>query len=160
VVLAHWAEQRYKYDMSTEKQLYKTPSVSAQRTVQSPITAKAYRGMSTVSDEAQGVKLYDIALIKQDLVNHFHIRYGEKLENPGFGTIIWDILYDPLTDALKEAIVKNVSDIINYDPRVSVQRIIVDSYESGIQIECDLMYIPYSISETLQFRFDRQNGLI
>lgn len=146
--------------MSTEKQLYKTQSVSAQRTVQSPVTAKAYKGMSTVSEETQGVKLYDIALIKQDLVNHFHIRYGEKLENPAFGTIVWDVLYDPLTDALKEAIVKNVSDIINYDPRVSVQRIIVDSYESGIQIECELMYLPYSISETLQFKFDRQNGLI
>jgi phage baseplate assembly protein W len=126
----------------------------------SPINAKTYRGMSTVSDETQGVKLDDIALIKQDLVNHFHIRYGEKLENPEFGTIIWDVLYDPLTDALKEAIVKNVSDIVNYDPRVTAQRIIVDSYESGIQIECELLYLTYSISETLQFKFDRQNGLI
>jgi len=146
--------------MSNEKQLYKTPSVSAKRTVQSPVTSKAYRGMSTISNETQGVKLYDIALIKQDIVNHFHIRYGEKLENPEFGTIIWDVLYDPLTDALKEAIVKNVSDILKYDPRVSVQRIIVDTYESGIQIECELSYLQYSISETLQFRFDRQNGLI
>ncbi len=146
--------------MSNEKQLYKTPSVSAKRTVQSPVTSKAYRGMSTVSNETQGVKLYDIALIKQDIVNHFHIRYGEKLENPEFGTIVWDVLYDPLTDALKEAIVKNVSDILKYDPRVSVQRIVVDTYESGIQIECDLTYLQYSISETLQFRFDRQNGLI
>ena len=90
--------------MSNEKQLYKTPSVSAKRTVQSPVTSKAYRGMSTISNETQGVKLYDIALIKQDIVNHFHIRYGEKLENPEFGAIIWDVLYDPLTDALKEAL--------------------------------------------------------
>lgn len=160
MVQDHWGEPSYKYNMSNEKQLYKTPSVSAKRTVQSPVTSKAYRGMSTISNETQGVKLYDIALIKQDIVNHFHIRYGEKLENPEFGTIIWDVLYDPLTDALKEAIVKNVSDILKYDPRVSVQRIIVDTYESGIQIECELSYLQYSISETLQFRFDRQNGLI
>jgi len=124
------------------------------------MTSKSYRGMSTISDETSGVKLYDLALIKQDLVNHFHIRYGEKLENPNFGTIIWDVLYDPLTDRLKEAIVKNVTEIVNYDPRITVDRITVDTYENGIQIECELTYLPYSISETLQFRFDRDNGFI
>lgn len=146
--------------MSNKKSLYKIPTIASQSGPVSPVKSRTYRGMSTISDETQGTKLYDIALIKQDIINHFHIRYGEKLENPEFGTIIWDVLYDPLTDALKEAIVKNASDIVNYDPRVQVDRITVDSYESGIQIECDLTYLPYSISETLQFRFDRENGLI
>ena len=146
--------------MANEKKLYKNPSVTTDRPVKPAITSRSYRGMSTISNETSTVKLYDLALIKQDLINHFHIRYGEKLENPNFGTIIWDILYDPLTDSLKEAIVKNVTDIINYDPRISVNRIIVDTFENGIQIECDLTYLPYSISETLQFKFDRDNGFI
>jgi phage baseplate assembly protein W len=104
--------------------------------------------------------LFDIALIKQDIVNHFHIRQGERLEQPEFGTIIWDVLYEPLTEQLKELIAKNVSDIINYDPRVSVDRITVTTYESGIQIECDLTYLPYNITESLRFRFDQENGLL
>lgn len=146
--------------MATEKQLYKIPTINGNRAMKPVMTSKSYKGMSTIDDSGAGFKLYDLALIKQDLVNHFHIRYGEKLENPNFGTIIWDILYDPLTDRLKEAIVKNVTDIINYDPRITVDRIVVDTYESGIQIECELTYLPYSISETLQFRFDRENGII
>ena len=33
-----------------------------------------------------------------------HIRKGEKLENPEFGTIIWDCLFEPLTEDLRETI--------------------------------------------------------
>ncbi len=36
----------------------------------------------------------------------------------------------------------------------------VDTYESGIQIQCELTYLDYSISEFLQFRFDRQNNIL
>ena len=104
--------------------------------------------------------LHDVSLIKQDIINHFHIRQGEKLSDPEFGTIIWDILFEPLTDTVKNAIVENVSRIINYDPRVQVNQITVDSYESGIQVECELAYLPYSIVEKLQLKFDEDAGFL
>ena len=144
---------------SLEKNLYKRTTVSSVQT-EKPITSRTYRGTSTVNKNNSGFALYDLALIKQDLINHFHIRQGEKLENPEFGTIIWDVIFEPLTENLKTAIAKNVTTIINYDPRVQVNSITVDSYETGIQIECELFYIPYNISESLQFRFDQANGLI
>ena len=147
--------------MSTlEKNLYKNLKVKPLRTNTNPIVDTSYKGMSTVNPNNKDFKLRDIELIKQDIVNHFHIRQGEKLENPEFGTIIWDVLFEPLTDGLKNAIVKNVTDIINYDPRVQANNIIVDSYESGIQIYCELTYLTYNISEQLKFNFDRENGLI
>jgi phage baseplate assembly protein W len=121
--------------------------------------SKTYKGFSTVSGDTKSFALYDLALIKQDIINHFYTRQGERLENPTFGTIIWDILFEPLTEEIKELIVKNVEDIINYDPRVAAEQIIVTAYESGIQIECRLAYMPYNIQETLTFRFDQANGL-
>ena len=146
--------------MSTlEKNLYKRVSVQENQTAKQPPTSKAYRGISTV-DTSDGFTKYDIALIKQDIVNHFHIRQGEKLSDPEFGTIIWDILFEPLTDTVKNAIVENVSRIINYDPRVQVNQITVDSYESGIQIECELAYLPYSIVEKMQLKFDEDSGFL
>jgi phage baseplate assembly protein W len=93
-------------------------------------------------------------------LNHFHIRQGEKLENPEFGTIIWDALFEPLTEDMKQAIIQNVTEIVNYDPRVQVNSVTVDTYESGIQIECDLTYLPYNISENMRLKFDENNGLI
>lgn len=124
------------------------------------IGSRIYRGISTVNNPSNTFALYDLALIQQDLINNFHIRQGEKLENPEFGTIVWDVLFDPLTEQLKELIAKNVSEIINYDPRVQAEQIVVSEYESGLQIECTLKYLPYNISESLRFRFDKENNII
>jgi phage baseplate assembly protein W len=140
--------------MSTlEKNLYKRVTVASgpgrgQR-------GRAYRGFSSVNQNTEGYALYDFELIKQDIINHFHIRQGEKLSDPTFGTIIWDLLFEPFTNQVKQAIITNVSEIINYDPRVKVEEIIVDTYESGITVDCTISYLPYSISEQLQFKFDQ-----
>lgn len=122
--------------------------------------SKTYKGFSTVAPDANSFSLYDFNLIKQDILNHFYIRQGERLENPEFGTIIWDVLFEPLTPEIQDLIRINVESIINYDPRVNADQVIVTSYESGIQIECIITYLPYNISETLQLRFDQENAII
>lgn len=124
------------------------------------ITPKTYKGFSTVSAETENFALYDFQLIQQDLLNHFHVRQGERLMNPAFGTIIWDILFEPLTEQLKDLVAENVNSIINYDPRISASEVTVTQYESGLQIECVLTYLPYNISQSMQLRFDQANGLL
>ena len=147
--------------MSTqEKKLYKDIVVKSKKTPNITLGTIAYRGISTVDPNANSFNLYDIALIRQDLLNHFHIRQGEKLENPEFGTIIWDSLFEPLTESMKQQIIDNVTAIVNYDPRVQVNGVTVDTYESGIQIQCDLTYLTYNISESLRLKFDEKLGLI
>lgn len=146
--------------MSGNPKLYEKITLAGKLTQQDVPGTKTYKGFSTVSGDTSSFSLYDLALIKQDLINHFHIRQGERLENPTFGTIIWDVLFEPLTDQLRDLIVKNVEEIINYDPRVVADQVIVTSYESGIQIECRLTYLPYYITEALQLRFDEENGLL
>jgi phage baseplate assembly protein W len=124
------------------------------------LTSRTYKGFSTVANSSTSPALYDLQLIKQDLINHFHLRKGEKLENPNFGTIIWDVLYEQLTDQIKALIVSDVTEIVNSDPRTQVLQTIVTQKEQAIQIEITLKYIPYNIQETMQFTFDTANGLI
>jgi len=145
---------------SLEKSIYKQIIVPSGKKAKVIPESRAYVGTSTVNPDATSWTLYDIALIKQDIINHFHIRQGEKLSDPSFGTIVWDLLYEPLTEPLKDAIIKNVSKIINYDPRVTVDNITVDTYESGIQIECSLTYLPYNISESIRLKFDENAGFL
>jgi len=145
---------------SLEKDTIKTVKVKENLKQKPVVKQQTYKGLSTVNPDNMSYTLYDIGLIKQDLLNHFHIRQGEKLENPEFGTIIWDVLFDPLTENLKEAIADNVTTIINSDPRISATRVIVDQYESGIQIECELQYLPYNISEQMKLQFDQRNGFL
>lgn len=145
--------------MSKEKSLYNRISIPSPKSTTPALTSRSYRGLSTVNPDNSSFALYDISLIKQDMINHFHIRQGEKLENPEFGTIIWDVIFDPLTSDLKDLIVKNVKTIISSDPRVSVDQVIVSTYEQGIQIECTLTYLPYNISEAIRLRFDQDNNI-
>jgi phage baseplate assembly protein W len=124
------------------------------------ISPKTYKGFSTVSQDTENFALYDFQLIQQDLLNHFHVRQGERLMNPSFGTVIWDLLFEPLTEQLKDLITQNVNTIINYDPRITTNEVTVTQYETGIQIECVLTYLPYNIQQSMQFRFDQANGLL
>ena len=115
-----------------------------------------YKGFSSKENKSN-FKLYDIDLVKQDLINHFHIKKGEKLENPNFGTVIWDLLFEPMTEEVRTLIAKDVEEIINFDPRVAVQTVNVDSTDQGIQITAELLYLPFNVSERMTFDFDRAN---
>jgi phage baseplate assembly protein W len=118
-----------------------------------------YKGFSS-KEANKNYKLYDIDLVKQDLINHFYIRKGEKLENPDFGTVIWDMLFEPFTPDVKEIISKDVEDIINYDPRFAINEIQIDSTDQGIRIQAELVYVPFNITEKMTLNFDRNNSVI
>ena len=124
------------------------------------LTSKMYKGFSTINANAENYNLYDFYLIQQDILNHFSIRQGERLMNPEFGCVIWDFIYEPLTTDIQNLIVENVNRIINYDPRVQATQVMITSYQSGIQLECVLTYLPYNVSQAMQVRFDQANGML
>jgi len=124
-----------------------------------PFLPRTYKGFSTVNSNSIKNSLYDLELIKQDLINQFYIRKGEKLENPEFGTIIWDMLFEPLTEQIKTLIVNDVTTIVNSDPRIQSIQTIVTQVEYGLQIELTLLYLPYNIQESMQLMFDQANGM-
>lgn len=116
-----------------------------------------YRGYSTVGNVGPKTRLEDAPLIRQDLINHFNIRRGEKLMRPDFGTIIWDSLFEPLTDELRDAIIEDVNRIVNYDPRLIAESVLVDEYENGIIIEARLRYRNTNETENLKLQFDQES---
>jgi phage baseplate assembly protein W len=114
-----------------------------------------YKGYNTVDNNTTKTRLEDAELIKRDLINHFNIRKGEKLMRPDFGTIIWDALFEPLTEDLRDAIVEDVLEIIGYDPRIVADKVLVDEYENGILVEAQIRYSNLNQSENLRFLFDQ-----
>lgn len=147
--------------MTNKTQLYKEIEVLSDQQINLlSRDKKTYKGISTVNPDATNINLFDLALIKQDIINHFHIRQGEKLSDPTFGTIIWDILFEPLTEQVRNLIVKNTTRIITSDPRVRLDRVTVDQYETGISIQCDLLYLKYNISEKMRMSFDQNAGFV
>jgi phage baseplate assembly protein W len=80
--------------------------------------------------------------------------------NPDFGTVIWDMLFEPFTEDVKEIITKDVEAIINHDPRISINSVLIDTTDMGIRIEADITYIPFNINERMVFDFDKKNNII
>ena len=115
-----------------------------------------YNGFSTLNSSKQ-FKLTDFELVKQDLQNHFSIRKGEKLMNPEFGTIIWDMLFEPLNEDTKNAIIQDIKKIVANDPRIAVQNVIVTQFDRGLQIELEIIYISTNQVNKLAIQFDQQS---
>ena len=116
--------------------------------------ANIYRGFSTVG-RTNKFRITDMELIKQDLLNHFNIRKGEKLMNPEFGTIIWNTLFDPLTEELKSVIINDVNSVIKYDPRVAIENVIITQYDQGLQLEIELKSVQTNQLVTMLLQFDK-----
>ena len=119
-----------------------------------------YKGFSTLGGEFTSTKLTDHDLIKRDLLNHFAIRKGEKVGNPGFGSGALDLVFEPLTEEVKNLLLEEIQAVINNDPRVALQELLVDEYENGIQAQVSLLYVLDNQVETMIINFDRQDGTI
>jgi phage baseplate assembly protein W len=120
---------------------------------------QVYKGFSTVDPTNYGGKLYDFDLIKQDILNHFNTRKGERLMNPTFGTIIWDLLMEPLTEEIRDLLTNDVTTVCNFDPRVYPTQIKINEYEQGYLIELTLNLKNTDQSSTLRLAFDQRVGL-
>ena len=117
-----------------------------------------FKGFSSRADK-KNFKLYDFEVAKQDMINRLSVRKGERVENPEFGTIIYDAIFEPFTDDLKDAIVDDITANLNADPRISTQEILVSEADKGIAIQATITYVPLNITEKLSFNFD-ENSLL
>ena len=117
-----------------------------------------FKGFSSRADK-KNFKLYDFEVAKQDLINRLSVRKGERVENPEFGTIIYDAIFEPFTESLKDAILEDVTANLNADPRISTNEITVREADKGIAIQASITYVPLNITEKLSFNFD-ENSLL
>ena len=117
-----------------------------------------FKGFSSRANQ-KNFKLYDFEVAKQDLINRLSVRKGERVENPEFGTIIYDAIFEPFTEALKDAIIDDVTANLNADPRIATEEILVSEADKGIAIQATIKYVPLNITEKLQFNFD-ENSLL
>lgn len=117
---------------------------------------RQFVGFSTASVNQNGWTLYDVELIKQDIMNEFMTRQGERPMLPTYGSIIWNLLFEPLTESLKDEVLSDAKRIIRKDPRVSWQSAIVTESQNGLRIDIDLHFVPFDTVSALSVIFDRR----
>lgn len=122
-------------------------------------------GYTTRGETITSKQLTGVELAKQDLMNHFSIRKGEKWTNPEFGSNLPYYVFQPLDEATVDLIEQDVYDVVTYDPRFRLmeQGVIVEEDNSSVTVIVRLFYLPTTTATQLELKFDResqQTGLI
>lgn len=121
------------------------------------IEGPRYKGFSSVETSTNpnrsSTETYDISLVKQDLLNHFNIRYREIPGRPGFGSKIYNMMAEPFDTITETMVRREVERVIRYDPRVSVMGLSVDIDRDNhsMQVSVILRYIELGTDEVINF---------
>jgi len=113
-----------------------------------------YIGYSTIDSISGAKTLTDADLAKRDLLNHFHTRRGERVGNPTFGSILPELVFEPLDEATEQEARDDVDKIVNNDPRWNVlETLLSKPTEHSLEIKVRLEYIDTGTAEELFLNF-------
>jgi phage baseplate assembly protein W len=116
-------------------------------------------GFSTDNKQKPPYTLTDLDLVKQDLLNHFLTRKGERVMRPNFGSIIHDILMEPFDNLTKQDIEDECVNIVGNDPRVDLISTNVENSDHFLKVELYLQYKVDQSEDVLEVRLERDfNG--
>jgi phage baseplate assembly protein W len=115
----------------------------------------SFIGFNTI-DQYKKFTLTDFELIQRDLLNAFNIRQGELPGRPGYGTVLWDYLFENQVEQLTQQIRAEVQRVAGGDPRLFVNDIQFFPQENGILIQLQITVINTTNAEILSIFFDQQ----
>jgi phage baseplate assembly protein W len=105
------------------------------------MAAPLYRGFSSVANDGIDTRLFDVELVKQDLLNHFNTRVDDRVGRPSFGSIIHDLLFDLFDSRTEGLVIADAQRIFSEDPRV---------VPLEVNVEIDLEQHQIKLTATLQ----------
>lgn len=116
-----------------------------------------YKGFSTKDKLYPPYTLTDIELVKQDIMNTFDTRKGERVMMPEFGSRIYEYLFEQLDHRTREAILDDAKQVIATEPRVEMISIDLIESEQAITLQIELLFKPQNTAEKLYVQFQREN---
>lgn len=120
---------------------------------------RKFKGFSTVEKTHGSFKSYDLELVKRDVLNELYTRKGERLMSPQFGSIVWDLLFDPLLDEVVELIRDDCLRIIRKEPRLELLKVDVEEDEHSVLVRLHVRYVPTATVTELLATFNRVAAL-
>ncbi len=119
---------------------------------------RKFKGFSTVDKTQGNFTVYDVELAKRDLLNELYTRKGERLMSPNFGSVVWDLLFDPLTEDTVQLIRDDCLRIVTKDPRLELREFNVDEEEHTVRVTILLNYVPTATLTELVAVFNRDTA--
>lgn len=94
-------------------------------------------GFSTINSN-KNFKLYDDDLIRQDLMNHFMTKKGERVLRPNFGCDIHKYVFQQDSEQTRSLILLAAKEVFEADPRVAIMSLKTTRIQNGIAIYAEL----------------------
>jgi|TARA_B100000035_G_scaffold73233_1_gene60507 phage baseplate assembly protein W len=113
-------------------------------------------GFSTKNKSAINHTLTGRELVVEDLMNHIMTRKGERVMMPTYGSIIHDMIFEPLTAETITLIKEDLTGIVNDDPRVELDSINVSDSEHQINASVRVNILPTKEPVTLEIDLQRE----
>lgn len=98
----------------------------------------------------------DFDLIKIDLLNAFNIRQGALVGRPGYGTVLWNYLFENQTPETEAAIYAEIQRVCAGDPRLFISGIQVFPQQNGMLIQLGIAVVPSTQAQQLSLFLDPQ----
>jgi phage baseplate assembly protein W len=125
---------------------YKNIEINDATSVEQTVVKQSqfYKGFSSVDNTSSATELYDFALIKQDIINHFNTRKGERVMNPEFGCDLKRILFDQITEDTFNSIQQTINEsITSFIPEIETTDVIIENnpdYDNNNLISITVKY--------------------
>lgn len=100
----------------------------------------------------------DAQLVIQDLINAFNLPQGQKVGQPGYGSTIWNYIFEPNTSDLQALLENDIRTIVSGDPRITINYVKSYPQGNGLLVEVQLAVVPFNNPETLSVFFNQQTG--
>jgi phage baseplate assembly protein W len=117
--------------------------------------AQTFIGFNT-QQQYKKFTLTGFELIKRDLLNAFNIRQGQLPGRPGYGTVLWDYIFENQVEELQRNIQTEVQRVAGGDPRIYINDVQVFPQENGMLLQIELTVVPTTNAEILSIFFDQQ----
>ena len=115
-----------------------------------------FTGFSTKNANAVNSVLTGKDLIIEDLMNNIMTRKGERVMMPTYGSIIHELIFEPLTDPVKDLIREDIQTIIDEDPRVELFDIDIIDTDHTINVNISVSIINEDEPVILKINLERE----
>jgi phage baseplate assembly protein W len=99
-------------------------------------------------------RLLDEQLVIRDFLNALNIPQGQKVGQPGYGTTLWNFVFEPNTADMQFKLENELRRVANLDPRLLVNTVKAYPQENGILIEMEIAVAPFNQSNLLSVFFN------
>lgn len=111
-----------------------------------------YKGYSSFEYQRKKTfSLTDIELVKMNLLNHIFTRKGSRVMMPSFGSIVPDLVFEPLDNQTLSILEDELVSIIDFDPRIQLMdiRVAPDFDNNAVVVGIQLNFLEFNIVENM-----------